>query len=185
MAGDRDQALVLYTQEIRLLFYKFRLAYFNRLYYTAQLSRRKKVELLSRLFFTLSTATALIALSLIPCQLTAWRHKITDVASVVSGLSFVLSIALLIMGWAQSISDLTSRVYAWHRAERQVWAAIRLILYTAESKRDADLHVQFADSAFAAADDLPDSDKGNKRLERKIRAEVERVIPPDYVERVI
>lgn len=185
MAGDRAQATDLYPTEIEHLFYNFRLAYFNRRYYTVLLGRKKKLEVIYQLLFTLSTAIALIALSLVPCKLSSWRDEITLAAGIVSGLSFILSIALPIMGWAQSISDLTSRVHAWHRAERQLWSTIRFILYSAESKRDADLLVQFADSALAAADDLPDSDKENRKLEQRIRAEVERVIPPDYVWRVL
>jgi hypothetical protein len=47
------------------------------------------------------------------------------------------------------------------------------------------LQVQFADGAFFAADDLPDSDKEDKKLERAILDEVGKSIPPDYVWRVL
>jgi hypothetical protein len=185
MAGDPERAAELYFKDIEHLFYNYRLAYFNRRYYTVLLSRKKKLELLYQLFFTLSAALALIALSLIPPKLSLWRDEITLGASCLTGLSFILSIALAIMGWSQSISDLTSRIYAWHRAERQILAAIRFIIHIAESKRDADLQVQFADGAFFAADDLPDSDKEDKKLERAILDEVGKSIPPDYVWRVL
>jgi hypothetical protein len=185
MAGDPEKAAELYIREIEHLFYNYRLAYFNRRYYTVLLGRKKKVELFYQLFFTLSAALALIALSLIPPKLTSWRDEITLGAACISGLSFILSIALPIMGWAHSMSDLTRRIYAWHGAERQIQAAIRFIIYTAESKREADLQVQFADSAFFAADDLPDPDKEDKKLEQAIFNEVQRSIPPDYVRRVL
>jgi hypothetical protein len=185
MAGDPEKAAELYIRDIEHLFYNYRLAYFNRRYYTVLLGRKKKVELFYQLFFTLSAALALIALSLIPPKLTLWRDEITLGAACISGLSFILSIALPIMGWAHSMSDLTRRIFAWHAAERQILAAIRFIMHIAESKREADLQVQFADSAFFAADDLPDSDKEDKKLELVIFNEVQRSIPPDYVRRVL
>ncbi|HZB88659.1 MAG TPA: hypothetical protein VE291_08395 [Terracidiphilus sp.] len=174
-----------YIQQIEHLFYNYRLAYFNRRYYTVLLGRKRRFDLANQLFFTLSTAIAMVALSLIPPALTAWREQITIGASCIAGLSFLLSIALAIMGWSQSISDLHSRVNAWHRAERLVLSGIRFILHTAESMRDAELQVQFADSAYFAADDLPDADRENKKLELAILREIEISIPPDYVWRVL
>jgi ferritin-like metal-binding protein YciE len=86
-----------------------------------------------------------------------------------------------VFGWNQTIDELTTRVHAWHYAERQLESALRFLHHSAQSKRDAELQVQFADEAFRTADGIPDTSKQNMKLTRRIREEVEKAIPPDYV----
>jgi ferritin-like metal-binding protein YciE len=93
----------------------------------------------------------------------------------------VLSVAAPVFGWTQSIDEYTTRIHAWHYAERQIESGLRFLRHSAQSKRNADLQVQFADEAYRTADNLPDSGKQDMKLTKALRLEIENAIPPDYV----
>ncbi|MGD0546244.1 MAG: hypothetical protein ABR991_00255 [Terracidiphilus sp.] len=180
MAAAISQPTHPYFEEIGRLFYNYRLAQFNRRYYTVLLARKKSWNLLTEVLIGLLSAAAA---SLISMALAF--HQSTDLlawcAAVSSAIAFVLSVAAPVFGWNQSIDDYTTRIHTWHYAERQIESALRFLRHTAQSKREADLQVQFADEAYRTADNVPDTGKQDMKLTKIIREEVERAIPPDYV----
>ncbi len=180
MAAAISQPTHPYFEEIGRLFYNYRLAQLNRRYYTVLLARKKTLNLWTQVFIGLlsATAAALVSLALA-------FHQLADLlargAAVCSAIAFVLSVAAPVFGWNQSIDDYTTRIHAWHYAERQLESALRFLRHSAQSKREADLQVQFADAAFRTADNFPDTGKQDMKLTKDIRIEVEKAIPPDYV----
>lgn len=184
MAAAISQPTHPFFEEIDRLFYNYRLAQLNRRYYTVLLARIKCLNLWNQVLIGLLSATAasLISLAL------AFPHS-TDLlakwAAVSSAIAFILSVAAPVFGWNQSIDDNTTRIHAWHYAERQIEAALRFLRHSAQTKRDADLQVQFADEAFSAANNYPDANKQDMKLTKAIRLEVEKAIPPDYVWRAL
>jgi hypothetical protein len=180
MATAIAQPAHAYFEEIDILFYNYRLAQLNRRYYTVLLARKKSWNLWTQVLIGLlsATAAALISLALA-------FHQSTDIlakwAAVSSAIAFILSVAAPVFGWNQSIDDYTIRIHAWHYAERQIESALRFLRHSAQSKREADLQVQFADAAFRTADNLPDTGTQDMKLTKAIRLEVEKAIPPDYV----
>lgn len=184
MAAAISQPTHPYFEEIERLFYNYRLAQLNRRYYTVLLARKKRWNLWTQVLIGLlaAAAAALISLALA-------FHKASDLlakcAAVSSAIAFVLSVAAPVFGWNQSIDEYTTRVHAWHYAERQIESALRFLRHSAQSKRDAELQVQFADAAFHTADNYPDTGKQDMKLTKNIRLEVEKAIPPDYVWRAL
>lgn len=162
------------------MFYNYRLAQLNRRYYAALLARKRVLNLWTQVLTSLLSATAasLVTLAL------AFPHStglLAKEAAVCSAVAFVLSVAASVFGWNQSIDEYTTKIHAWHYAERQIEFALRFLRHSAQSKRDAELQVQFADEAFRIADNIPDTGKQDMDLTKKIRLEVEKAIPPDYV----
>jgi hypothetical protein len=180
MAAAISQPTHPYFEEIGRLFYNYRLAQFNRRYYTVLLARKKNWNLCIQVLIGLLSATSA---SLISMALTF--HHSADLlawcAAVSSAITFVLSVAAPVFGWNQSIDEYTTRIHAWHYAERQIESALRFLSHSAQNKREAHLQVQFADEAFRTADNLPDTGKQDMELTKAIRLEVEKAIPPDYV----
>jgi len=180
MAAAISQPTHPYFEEIGRLFYNYRLEQFNRRYYTVLLARKKRWNLWTQVLIGLlsATAAALISLALA-------FHQSTDLlakwAAVSSAIAFILSVAAPVFGWNQNIDEYTTRIHAWHYAERQIESALRFLNHSAQNKREAHLQVQFADEAFRTADNLPDTGKQNMELTKSIRLEVEKAIPPDYV----
>lgn len=180
MAAAISQPTHPYFEEIDSLFYNYRLAQLNRRYYTILLTRKKSWNLWTQVFIGLlsATAAALISLALA-------FHQSTDLlakwAAISSAVAFVLSVAAPVFGWNQSIDEYTTRIHAWHYAERQIESALRFLRHSAQSKREADLQVLFADAAFRTADNYPDTGKQDMKLTKAIRLEIEQAIPPDYV----
>lgn len=180
MAAAISQPTHPYFEEIGRLFYNYRLAQLNRRYYTVLLAHKKNWNLWTQILIGLFSATAATLISLALAF-----HQSTDLlskwAAVTSAIAFVLSVAAPIFGWNQSIDEFTTRIHAWHYAERQIESALRFLRHSAQSKREADLQVQFADTAFRTADNYPDTGKQDMELTKAIRLEVEKAIPPDYV----
>lgn len=169
-----------FFEEIDRLFYNYRLAQLNRRYYTVLLARIKSLNLWTQVFIGLlsAAAAALISLALA-------FHNSTDVlakgAAVSSAIAFVLSVAAPVFGWNESIDDFTTRIHAWHYAERQLESALRFLRHSAQTKRDAELQVQFADEAFGVANNYPDTGRQDMKLTKELRLEVEKAIPANYV----
>lgn len=184
MAAAISQPTHPYFEEIDSLFYNYRLAQLNRRYYTVLLARKKSWNLWTQVFIGLlsAAAAALISLALAFHQSAGIYAKC---AALSSAIAFVLSVAAPIFGWNQSIDEYTTRIHAWHYAERQLESGLRFLRHSAQSKREADLQVQFADAAFQTADNFPDTGKQDLKLTKEIRLEVEKAIPPDYVWRAL
>ena len=169
-----------FFEEIDQLFYNYRLAQLNRRYYTVLLARKKRLNAWIQVLIGLLSAAAasLIGLAL------AFHHS-TDLlakwAAVSSSIAFVFSVAAPVFGWNQSIDDFTTRIHAWHYAERQLESSLRFLRHSAQTKRDAELQVQFADEAFGVANNYPDTGKQDMKLTKSIHEEVEKAIPQDYV----
>jgi hypothetical protein len=180
MATAIAQPTHQFFEEIDRLFYNYRLAQLNRRYCTVLLARIKSLNLWTQVFIGLlsATAAAMISLALAFHQLTDLLSKL---AAVSSAIAFILSVAAPVFGWNQSIDDFTTRIHAWHYAERQLESALRFLRHSAQTKRDADLQVQFADEAFGVANNYPDTGKQDMKLTKTIREEVEKAIPQDYV----
>ena len=180
MAAAISQPTHPYFEEIERLFYNYRLAQLNRRYYTVLLGRKKSWNLWTQVFIGLlsAAAAALISLALAFHQA---ADPLAKWAAVSSAIAFVLSVAAPVFGWNQSIDEYTTRIHAWHYAERQIESALRFLRHSAQSKREAELQVQFADAAFQTADNYPDTGKQDMDLTKAIRLEVERAIPQDYV----
>jgi hypothetical protein len=169
-----------YFEEIARLFYNYRLAQLNRRYYSVLLTRAKRKNLIAQVLIGLFTVTAFALFSLSP-SFPEWNQPIGRIAAILSAFAFVLSVASPVFGWNQSIDEIGTRIHAWHYAERQVESALRFLRHSAQTKREADLQVQFADEAFRTADNYPDTGKQDMELTKAIRLEVEKAIPPDYV----
>ena len=169
-----------YYEEISRLFYNYRLAQLNRRYYAVLLEREKRRNFWVQLFVSLSTVLAFALFSLGP-SFTDLTVTFGRVAALLSALAFVLSVAAPVFGWSQKIDEITTRIHAWHYAERQLESALRFVNHSAESKREADLQVRFADEAFRTADNLPDTGKQDMELTKTLRQEVETAFPQDYV----
>jgi hypothetical protein len=180
MAAAIAQPTHQFFEEIDQLFYNYRLAQLNRRYYTVLLARIKSLNLWNQVLIGLLSATAagLISLALAFPHLT---DTLAKWAAVCSAIAFVLSVAAPVFGWNQSIDDYTTRIHAWHYAERQIESALRFLRHSAETKRDAILQVQFADEAFGVANNYPDTGKQDMKLTKTLRLEVEKAIPQDYV----
>jgi hypothetical protein len=180
MAAAIAQPTHPFFEEIDRLFYNYRLAQLNRRYYTVMLARKKSLNLWTQVFIGLlsAAAAALISLALA-------FHQSTDVlakwAAVSSAIAFILSVAAPVFGWNESIDDFTTRIHAWHYAERQIESVLRFLRHSAQTTREADLQVKFADEAFGIANNYPDTGKQDMKLTKTIRLEVEKAIPPDYV----
>jgi hypothetical protein len=180
MATAIAQPIHPYFEEIGRLFYNYRLAQFNRRYYTVLLARKKNLNLWTQVLIGLLSATAasLVSMALAfrqPADILAWC------AAVSSALAFVLSVASPVFGWNQSIDEYTTRIHAWHYAERQIESALRFLRHSAQNEREAHLQVQFADEAYRTADNAPDTGRQDMNLSKAIRLEVEKAIPADYV----
>jgi hypothetical protein len=169
-----------YFEEIDRLFYSYRLAQFNRRYYTILLERAKTKNWCAQVAIGVFTVTAAALFSLMP-SFPSLGTLLIQIAAVLSALAFVASVVAPVFGWNQTIDEITARVHAWHYAERQIESVLRFLRHTAESKREADLVVQFADEAYRTADNLPDTGKQDMDLTKTIRLEVEKAVPPDYV----
>jgi hypothetical protein len=180
MAAAAAPATHPYLEEISRLFYNYRLAQFNRRYYTVLLERARTRNLWTQVSIGVFTVTAAALFSLTP-SFPSLSTRLAQAAAVLSAFAFVATVVAPVFGWNQTIDELTTRVHAWHYAERQLESALRFLHHSALSKRDAELQVQFADEAFRTADGIPDTSKQNMKLTRRIREEVEKAIPPDYV----
>ena len=180
MAAAITSAPHAYFEEIARLFYNYRLAQFNRRYYTVLLERAKRKNLWTQVAIGVFTVSAAALFSLMP-SFPALATLFGQLAAVLSALAFVATVIAPVFSWNQTIDEITARTHAWHYAERQIESALRFLRHSAQSKREADLQVQFADEAFRTADTLPDTGKQDMGLSKAIRLEVEKAIPPDYV----
>jgi hypothetical protein len=169
-----------YFEEIARLFYNYRVAQLNRRYYTVLLARTKRKNLIAQVLIGLFTVSAFALFSLSP-SFPGFAVAFGRIAAVLSAFAFVLSVAAPVFGWNQSMDEITARIHAWHYAERQIESALRFLRHSAQTKREADLQVEFADEAFRIAENFPDTGKQDMELTKTIRLEVERAIPPDYV----
>jgi hypothetical protein len=185
MAAAISQPTHPFFEEIGRLFYNYRLAQFNRRYYTVLLERAKTKNLWAQVAIGVLTAVAVVLFS-IPPSLSGDKAKwamdlFNPLAAVLSALAFVANVVAPVFGWNQTIDEITVRIHAWHYAERQLESGLRFLRHSAESKREADLQVQFADEAFGIANNYPDIGKQDMELSKAVRLEVEKATPPDYV----
>jgi len=180
MAAAISQPTHPYFEEIGRLFYNYRLAQFNRRYYTVLLERAKKKNLWTQVFIGICVVSAAALFSL-TAAFPSLGSVVGKIAAVLSALSFVASVVTTLFGWVQTIDNITARVHAWHYAERQLESGLRFLHYHAQSKREAELQVQFADEAFHSADNIPDDGRQDMELSKEIQSEVNKAIPPDYV----
>jgi hypothetical protein len=169
-----------YFEEIGRLFYNYRLAQFNRRYYTVLLERAKRKNLATQVLIGIFTVTAAALFGLMP-SFPALTTALGQMAAMLSAFAFVATVVAPVFGWNQTVDEITTRIHAWHYAERQVESALRFLRHSAQSKREADLQVQFADEAYRTADNFPDTGKQDMDLTKSIRMEVEKAVPPDYV----
>lgn len=169
-----------YLEEIERLFYNYRLAQLNRRYYSVLLDRAKRKSLWTQVSIGVFTVTAAALFSLIP-SFPSLGTAFGRIAAVLSAFAFVASVVAPVFGWNQASDEITARIHAWHYAERQIESGLRFLRHSAQSKREADLQVQFADEAYRTADNFPETGKQDMKLTKTIRLEVEKAIPPDYV----
>ena len=169
-----------FFDEIGRLFYNYRLAQLNRRYYSVLLDRAKRKTLWTQVAIGILTVSAAALFSLTP-SFPSFGARFGQIAAVLSALAFVASVVAPVFGWNQTIDEITARIHAWHYAERLLESAIRFLHHSAETKRDAELQVQFADEAFGVANNLPEVGKQDLKLTKSIREEVEKAFPPDYV----
>jgi hypothetical protein len=185
MAAAISQPTHPYFEEIGRLFYNYRLAQFNRRYYTVLLERAKKRNLWTQVAIGVLTAVAVVLFTIPPSlsgDTAKWvMDRLNPIAAVFSALAFVANVVAPVFGWNQTIDEITARIHAWHYAERQLESALRFLHHSAQTKREADLQVQFADEAFGIANNYPDIGKQDMKLSTAIRLEVEKAIPADYV----
>jgi hypothetical protein len=180
MAASLSPAVHPYLDQIGRVFYNYRIAELNRRYYSVLLDRAQRRNLIAQLAIGVFTVIAAALFSLMP-SFPALATRFGQIAAILSALAFVASVVAPVFGWNQKIDQLTSRIHAWHYAERQLESALRFLHHSAQSKREAELQVQFADEAFGIANNLADLGKQDMKLTQKIREEVEKAIPPDYV----
>ena len=100
-----------YIDEIGRLFYNYRLAQFNRRYYTVLLARVKRKNLFVQVLLSLFTVSAFALFSLAP-SFPKLSEGFGRVASVFSALAFVLSVAAPVFGLSQRVEELTTRIHA-------------------------------------------------------------------------
>lgn len=173
-----------FLDQIGRVFYNYRLAQFNRRYYDALLDRAKRKNRCTQLAIVTFTVTAAALFGLSP-SFPALVNAFSRIAAVLSALAFVASLVAPVLGWNKRVDEITTRIHAWQYAERELESVLRFLHHTAQTKREAELNVQFADEAFAIAANYPDAGKPDKKLVQKIREEVEVAIPPDYVWRAL
>lgn len=173
-----------YLAEIRQVFYNFQIAHFNERVYAEFLDRAERkyrwTQVTIAVLTVIAAAGFMIPVALDDSQMILWVHRLNFIAAVLSFIAFVASVIAPLFGWEKTIDELTLRVDAWHFAENQLEPAVRFLRHNAKGKRDAEVAVQFANSAYAQANNLPQVGKEEKELFERIKKEVEAAFPPDY-----
>jgi hypothetical protein len=174
-----------YFDEIKPVFYNYRLADYNRRYHAFFLEQAKRKNARVQIVSGVMTGVAVVLLSLpaaVPDEtVLAWVHRLNPIAALLSALAFLITFVAPMFGWDKEIDDYTVRIHAWQFAESQIETALRFLIHEARSARDAELQVRSANSAFTVAGSLPQVGQDDPEVSVKIKQDVENAIPPDYL----
>lgn len=174
-----------YMEQISRVFYNYRLAEFNRRYYAALLRRADRRILWVQVAIGLLTAIAVVLFTIPPSMsgdaAKMMMDRLNPIAAVMSAAAFVLNAVAPLFHWDRTTDELNARIHAFQFAGDRLESALRFLNHSAQSKREAELQVQFADEAYRAAGNLPDTNDQDMKLTKVVRLEVENAIPPDYV----
>ena len=164
-----------YADELSSLFYSFRLAQLNRRYYSARLSKLKRLDTAFSIVVAVSTATSFAVLSF------ADFPYVKTIAAIFAIVAFLFSVASPALNLNRKIDETSARACAFHYAAQQLESAIRFVKNSDGQDGEVAGWVHSAQEAYNQAAALPDTNVEDRQLLRKVEDEINESFPSSYV----
>jgi hypothetical protein len=164
-----------YTPELARLFYSFRLAQLNRKYYSERSTALKSQDAFFSVVVMVTSAASFAVL------LFADFHGVKVVAAILAVIAFLASVVVPILKLGQKIEEASARSCAFHYAAQQLESAIRFVKNAEGKDGEVVGWVSSAEAAYHQAAALPDIEKEDRKLIKKVEDEINASFPPNYV----
>lgn len=164
-----------YADQLSRLFYSFRLAHFNHLYYCERLEKLKRLDKGFQITITVATALSFALLSF------ADFPHVKTVAAIFAIIAFLFSVASPVWGLNRRMDETSARASAYHYAAQQLESALRFVKNSRGSDEENSGWIQSAEAAYHQASALPDTDVRDQQLLRKVEDEINESFPSSYV----
>lgn len=166
--------------ELRRLFYLYRLAHLNSRYHSCKLSRFEFWEKGLQLFIAIATALSFGLLSISLLVQPSYSKTIAAIAACSSLLAFLAATAMPYFEIGKKLNNCRDRHLAWSFAVQQIENAMRFTKAHESSDGEIAGYARAAIEAYERAAALP-TETEDQKLVKRLEVQIRQAFPSKYV----